>query len=145
MEKKAFTCNQANLQHHLFNAHINWLREEGDDPYIEVDATWPGVDVPEHVVKDGKVTLNLAVRATQYVNIEKDAIFMGCRFSGRHYDVVIPNGAVRVIFGHHSKVGVQFPEPKERPLMASMIRTPASEAKKAGNGSTRANPLSVVK
>ena len=48
---------------YLLRALYEWIADNGMTPHVLVDATQPGVRVPPHAVKDGRVVLNIAERA----------------------------------------------------------------------------------
>ena len=48
---------------YLLRALHEWIADNGLTPHLLVDATRPGVRVPTHAVKDGRIVLNIAERA----------------------------------------------------------------------------------
>jgi len=48
---------------YLLRALYEWISDNDMTPHLLVDAGQPGVQVPSHTVRDGKVVLNIAARA----------------------------------------------------------------------------------
>lgn len=55
---------------YLLRALYEWIADNGMTPHLLVDATRPGVQVPPHAVKDGKVVLNIAERAVAHLHMD---------------------------------------------------------------------------
>jgi len=101
---------------YLLRALNEWILDNGMTPHIVVDATIPGTHVPPEHVRDGRITLNLSPSAVRELVIGNEAISFGARFGGRHFDVVVPPGAVLAIFARESGAGMSFPpEPPAAP------------------------------
>lgn len=49
---------------YLLRAYYDWLVDNSFTPYLVVDATYLGVNVPVEYVKDGQIVLNLSANAT---------------------------------------------------------------------------------
>jgi stringent starvation protein B len=54
---------------YLLRAIYDWISDNNLTPYMLVDATRKGVMVPPHVIKDGQVVLNLAMRAVANLDL----------------------------------------------------------------------------
>lgn len=93
---------------YLLRALNEWILDNGMTPHIVVDATIPGTHVPPEHVRDGRITLNLSPSAVRELVIGNEAISFGARFGGRHFDVVVPPGAVLAIFARESGAGMTF-------------------------------------
>lgn len=57
---------------------------------IEVDATKPGVKLPDHLLGDPRVPLNLSWRFRTPMEIRDDGVYAELSFNGRNESVVIP-------------------------------------------------------
>src|SRR5690606_5782244 len=55
---------------YLLRALYEWIADNGMTPHILVDARQPGVNVPMHSVKDGRVVLNIAERAVARLEMD---------------------------------------------------------------------------
>ena len=51
---------------YLIRAMHEWIGDNGMTPYLLVDAGLPGVVVPQHAVKEGRVVLNVVPRAVAH-------------------------------------------------------------------------------
>ena len=59
---------------YLLRALYEWIADNGMTPHVLVDARLPGVRVPAHAVKDGRIVLNLAERAVAKLELGNDAL-----------------------------------------------------------------------
>jgi len=94
---------------YLLRAIYDWISDNGLTPYVLVDAGQPGVRVPSHVVKNGQVVLNLAMRAVANLDLGNDRISFQARFSGVSQSIVIPVGAVLALYAQENGQGMMFP------------------------------------
>ncbi|WP_407069803.1 ClpXP protease specificity-enhancing factor [Luteibacter sahnii] len=94
---------------YLLRAIYDWISDNGLTPYVLVDAAQPGVKVPPHVIKNGQVVLNLAMRAVANLDLGNDRIAFQARFSGVSQSIVIPLGAVLALYAQENGQGMMFP------------------------------------
>ena len=78
---------------YLLRALYEWIADNGMTPHVLVDATRPGVQVPMHAVKDGKIVLNIAERAVSRLEMDNELIRFSARFGGVSHAVSVPVGA----------------------------------------------------
>jgi stringent starvation protein B len=97
---------------YLLRALYEWIVDNGCTPHIIVDATQPGVDVPEQYVKDGQIVLNLSPSAVIELQLADDSVSFNGRFGGRPTDVFIPIGAVLGVYARENGQGMAF-EPED--------------------------------
>ena len=107
MEYKAFPKRP-----YLLRAYYDWLVDNSFTPYLVVDATYLGVNVPVEYVKDGQIVLNLSANATGNLQLTNDFIQFNARFKGVSRELYIPMGAALAIYARENGDGVMF-EPEE--------------------------------
>ena len=95
---------------YLLKALYNWIVDSDEVPYILVDATVAGVQVPEQHVQDGQIVLNLGPNAVRDLVIEEQHIMCGGRFGGQHFDLYLPMASVLAIYAKDTRQGMVFPE-----------------------------------
>ncbi|WP_158984990.1 ClpXP protease specificity-enhancing factor [Lysobacter panacisoli] len=95
---------------YLLRALYEWIADNGMTPHLLVDAARPGVQVPTHAVKDGKIVLNVAERAVSRLEMGNDAIRFSARFGGVSYPVTVPVHAVLAIYARETGQGMALPE-----------------------------------
>lgn len=106
---------------YLIRALYEWIVDNDCAPYILVDASLDGVDVPrEHVNQQGQIILNLAPEAIIELHISNELVSFNARFAGLPRDVFVPIGAVIGIYARENGQGVMFgpddsPEPPSEP------------------------------
>ena len=103
---------------YLVRALYEWILDNGCTPYLLVDATVAGVEVPQQYVKNGQIVLNVAPGAVAGINMSNDDIRFRGRFSGVAIDVFVPIGAVLGIYARENGQGMVF-EPEQAPPPSS--------------------------
>jgi len=104
-----FTSNKP----YLFRAIYDWVLDNEGTPYLLVDATQIGVQVPVEHVKDGQIILNASPNAIQSWCSDNTAISFSARFSGRAQQIYIPMNALLAIYAQENSLGMAFPEAME--------------------------------
>ena len=97
---------------YLLRAYYDWLVDNSFTPYLVVDATYLGVNVPVEYVKDGQIVLNLSANATGNLQLTNDFIQFNARFKGVSRELYIPMGAALAIYARENGDAVMF-EPEE--------------------------------
>ncbi len=104
-DQPAMTSNRP----YLLRAVYDWISDNGLTPYILVDAAQPGVRVPAHTIRDGRVVLNLAMRAVANLELGNERIGCLARFGGVSHAIDVPIEAVMAIYAHENGQGMMFP------------------------------------
>ncbi|WP_439101850.1 ClpXP protease specificity-enhancing factor [Congregibacter sp.] len=97
---------------YLLRALYEWIVDNDCTPHVIVDATAPGVDVPEEYVKDGQIVLNLSPSAVIELQLADDCVSFNGRFGGKPTDVFMPMAAILGIYARENGQGMAF-EPEE--------------------------------
>ena len=95
---------------YLLRALYEWIADNGMTPHLLVDATQPGVRVPPHTIKDGKVVLNIAARAVAHLQMDNDAVAFTARFGGVGHAVIVPIAAVMAVYARETGQGMALPD-----------------------------------
>lgn len=103
---------------YLVRALYEWILDNSCTPYLLVDATVAGVEVPQQYVKNGQIVLNVAPGAVAGIDMSNDDIRFRGRFSGVAIDVFVPIGAVLGIYARENGQGMVF-EPEQAPPPSS--------------------------
>jgi stringent starvation protein B len=96
---------------YLVRAIYDWCVDEGQTPYLLVAAAYPGVRFPNGYDRDGRLTLNIAPKAVERLELGPDRIRFLARFGGAVHGVEVPVAAVIAVFAAESHDGVVFGEP----------------------------------
>jgi stringent starvation protein B len=95
---------------YLLRALYEWISDNDMTPHLLVDAGQPGVQVPSHTIKDGKVVLNIAARAVATLELGNDAVRFTARFGGVSHPVSVPVSAVLAIYARETGQGMALPD-----------------------------------
>src|SRR6187402_1935408 len=100
---------------YLLRALYEWIADNGMTPHVLVDARMPGVRVPAHAVKDGRIVLNIAERAVAKLELGNDAIRFTARFAGVSQAVMVPLEAVIAVYSRETGQGMAMPDEPRAP------------------------------
>jgi len=100
---------------YLFRAIYDWLLDNGATPYLLVDASQAGVDVPVEHVKDGQIVLNIDPNAVHHFVADNEAVSFSARFSGTARQIYVPMNAILAIYAQENGLGMAFPAVETEP------------------------------
>ncbi|PLW83381.1 ClpXP protease specificity-enhancing factor [Kineobactrum sediminis] len=93
---------------YIIRALYEWIVENDCTPYLLVDATRQGVEVPSQYVKEGQIVLNVSPGAVVDLNIANDWISFNGRFGGTATDILVPVQAIIGIYARENGQGMVF-------------------------------------
>lgn len=93
---------------YLLRAIYEWCLEENHTPHLVASVAYPGIQIPSGYSQEGRVTLNIAPRATHGLVMTNDWISFMARFGGRPMKVEVPVAAVAAIFAAETQEGLVF-------------------------------------
>jgi stringent starvation protein B len=103
---------------YLLRALYEWINDNQMTPYLLVDASVHGLQVPASSIKDGRVVLNLAPRAVAQLDMGNSEIRFLARFGGVSQSIRVPVSAVLAIYAQETGQGMALPEPNEAEALA---------------------------
>jgi stringent starvation protein B len=130
---------------YLLRALYEWISDNDMTPHLLVDAGQPGVQVPSHTVKDGKVVLNIAARAVATLELGNDAVRFTARFGGVSHPVYVPVTAVLAIYARETGQGMALPEDTTATGADGEPPTPPSDPGSEPDPPRRGGHLRIVK
>jgi stringent starvation protein B len=95
---------------YLIRAFYDWIVDNNLTPYILVDASYPGMQLPTEYVVQGRIVLNISPAATRGLVLENDRIVFTARFSGQTVQICISPRAVLEIYAKENGQGGAFPQ-----------------------------------
>jgi stringent starvation protein B len=95
---------------YLIRALYDWLVDNGQTPYLLVNAEHSGTVVPQQFVEDGRIVLNIDPTAVAGLEMGNEWIKFSARFSGVAEDVLVPPAAVQGIYAKENGQGMLFPD-----------------------------------
>lgn len=121
---------------YLLRAMHEWIVDNGLTPYLLVDPSFEGLQVPASSVKDGRVVLNIAARAVAHLLLGNHEVTFMARFGGVSHSVIVPLGAVLAVYAQETGQGMGLP-PDEGEVAAAQESagnpSPSPEPPKRGN------------
>lgn len=97
------------LRPYLLRALLAWVNDNQLTPHVLVDATVPGVQVPDSAITEGRVVLNVSPLAVPDLDISDQALAFTARFSGRSSLVYLPLESITAVFCRETGVGMALP------------------------------------
>ena len=104
------TSPMSSQRPYLLRALYEWIADNGMTPHVLVNAALPGVRVPLHAVKEGRIVLNIADRAVAKLELGNDVLRFTARFAGVSQVVNVPLEAVIAIYARETGQGMSLPE-----------------------------------
>jgi stringent starvation protein B len=103
---------------YVIRAMYDWIVDNDWTPHVQVDANYPGVDVPQTYVQDGVIVLNVAPSAVVGLSLANEWFTFKARFGGIETTLGFPPEAVLAIFARENGQGMPFPpEPYPEELL----------------------------
>jgi len=93
---------------YLLRALHEWIVDNQLTPHLVVDATLPGVLVPEQYVKDGKIVLNASPDAIDDLTMTNQWVNFQARFSGVLKQIRLPVMSISAIYAAENGRGMVF-------------------------------------
>lgn len=93
---------------YLIRSFYDWIVDNELTPYILVDASYPGTQVPNEHVRQGRIVLNISPSATRGLLLENDRIVFTARFSGQSQQIFLAPNAVLEIYAKENGRGIAF-------------------------------------
>lgn len=93
---------------YFLRALHEWIVDNAMTPHLMVDATLPGVSVPQQYVKDGKIVLNVAPDAISNLSMANDWVNFDARFSGVVHRIRLPILSITAIYAVENGRGMVF-------------------------------------
>ncbi len=125
---------------YLFRAMYDWIVDNGQTPYIVVDAGASGVVIPEDHVVDNRIVLNASQQAVEDFNMSNLAVSFTARFQGVSERVYLPCRSILGVYAKESGEGMLFAKDGD----TDTVENTSDDDPPAGPGNNRPT-LRVVK
>lgn len=100
---------------YLLRAFYDWIIDNKYTPYVVINSEFPGVDVPQEYVEDGRIVLNIAPGAVRSLTIANDHLEFHARFSGIPHEIYAPMRAISAIYAKENGRGMVFKDDEDFP------------------------------
>ena len=136
---------------YLLRALYEWISDNQKTPYLMIDATFPGIQVPKDYVQDGRIVLDVAEKAVQDLVINNSFICFVARFEHDQVEIKVPVSSILAIFAQEDGDGMTFTINEEDRMAALTLPleefdlTEDSDDEQGGGSSGNGKPhLSIV-
>ncbi|MBS3965189.1 MAG: ClpXP protease specificity-enhancing factor [Methylomonas sp.] len=96
------------LKPYLIRAIYEWIVDNHFTPHLLVNAEYPGVELPQDFIENGRIVLNVRPQAIQGLSLGNDEVEFNARFAGRAMRIIAPMGAVLAIYAKENGKGMMF-------------------------------------
>lgn len=93
---------------YLTRATYDWIVDARLIPYIEIDTSCPGMELPAQFSNEKTIVLNVAPQAINKLKIDNKVIEFDARFGNQISHLSIPIVAVIAIYARENGFGMQF-------------------------------------
>jgi stringent starvation protein B len=101
------------LKPYLIRSIYQWIIDNDLTPYLLVDAENSHAILPQQLIEDGKILLNIRPEAIQGLSLGNEEIQFNARFSGKPMHIVVPIAAVMAIYAKENGKGMIFDQEDE--------------------------------
>ena len=106
-------------------------------PYIHVDTTCEGLQIPSGIASEGKVVLNISPKAVENLEMTNEYLSFSARFAGVPEDIYCPIGSLIAIYARETSEGMMFP--------SEPTPVPEDDKPNGGDDKPKGPSLKVVK
>jgi len=122
----------AALRTHLVGAVYAWAVESGFSPFVLVDTTKPGVQIPPGRAENDRITLNIDPRAVRSFSLQDEMLSFQARFGGQPFLIVVPIIAVLAIYARENGRGLSFEGEDDEPPIGPATPPPETTPTRKG-------------
>jgi stringent starvation protein B len=101
------------LKPYLIRSIYQWIIDNDLTPYLLVDAENSQAILPQQLIEDGKILLNIRPEAIHELSLGNEEIQFNARFSGKPMHIVVPLAAVMAIYAKENGKGMIFDQEDE--------------------------------
>ena len=101
------------LKPYLIRSIYEWIIDNKLTPHLLVDAENSHAILPQQLVEDGKILLNIRPEAIQGLSLGNKEIQFDARFSGKSMHIEMPIAAVMAIYAKENGKGMIFDQEDE--------------------------------
>ncbi|WP_040727948.1 ClpXP protease specificity-enhancing factor [Thiomicrorhabdus sp. Kp2] len=94
---------------YLIRAIYDWIVDNQWTPHMQIDANYPGAQVPMEYVQEGVIVLNMHPSAVVSLSLDNDLFAFKARFQGIERSIYFPPEAVLACFARENGQGMPFP------------------------------------
>ncbi len=96
------------LKPYLIRSIYEWILDNSLTPHLLVNAEDSSAILPEDLIEDGKIVLNIRPEAIQGLTLGNEEIQFNARFSGKAMHIVMPVKDVLAIYAKENGKGMIF-------------------------------------
>jgi stringent starvation protein B len=104
MKHSTMTSNKP----YLIRAFYDWIVDNSCSPYMQVNTSYAGVNVPPETINNGVVVFNTSTEAVEGFTISDEWVTFSARFSGRSTYIEFPIASIEAIYAKENGEGITF-------------------------------------
>ena len=108
MGRFAYRPEMTSPRPYLIRGLYEWILDNGQTPYLLIDAEHENLIVPRQFVEKGRVVLNIRPEAVQNLGLGNSKVEFDARFGGKPMHVEVPVTAVLAIYARENGKGMAF-------------------------------------
>ena len=93
---------------YLIRAINEWINDNSLTPYLYVKTNCQGLVIPEHLLENNPLILNISPCACQELHLGNAEITFQARFNGRVFDIYLPIKSIIAIIASENGQGMTF-------------------------------------
>lgn len=128
-----FDPDMTSVKPYFIQALHEWITDNGLTPLAVVDASFEGIRVPDGIIEDGKIVLNISYDAAQNLEMDDEILSFNARFTGVSHTIIIPMEAISAIYTRENGKGMMFDVDHD----LDDTDEPVSETKKTSSKKTK--------
>jgi len=130
---------------YLFDAIYRWVLDSDATPHLLVNTSVQGVSVPQYLIQDDQILLNISPSAIMHFQSEGEAIYFSARFSGKEQSICVPYSAMLALFAKETGQGMVFPPDVGEPSLTESDQKNTSKTKSKTSNKKGKPKFTVVK
>ena len=103
---------------------ISWIEANGYKPHLRILSCYPGVRLPQFLMKEEMPVINAHTDATHKMQWHDDRVEFNARFSGKDERLVVPYRAIRAVGFAHTATASALPWINDPVPAASLSEEP---------------------
>ena len=112
---------------YLIRGLYEWILDNDMTPYLLVDVSEVDVHIPQNLINDNKIILNISPSAVMNLLVDNATIEFSAKFSGADKFISFPVSSVLAIYSRENGSGMIFDKSEESSESTSQSNKPSDK------------------